>query len=60
MHVGGYSMTLEQKYAEYCQNDGRRYTHLPFIIWLKQVERRKDGKIYKGADTCKGPGEGRA
>lgn len=54
-------MTLEQKkYAEYCRNDGRRYTHLPFIIWLKQVERRKDGKIYKGADTCKGPGEGRA
>ena len=23
------------EYSNYCENDGRKHTHLPFVIWLK-------------------------
>ena len=40
---------INKSYWSYCENDGRKSIHLPFIIWLKQVA-KIDPKDYYGDD----------
>ena len=40
---------INRKYWEYCDKDGHKLYHLPFIIWLKQVA-KIDPKDYYGKE----------
>ena len=49
----GFNMTdmeiekINNEYLEYCNRDGKKIYHLPFIIWLKQVAKIKPLDYYK-------------
>lgn len=37
---------INQRYEDFCKNDGKKQYHLPFIIWLKQVARINPSEYY--------------
>lgn len=43
---------INKSYWSYCENDGRKSVHLPFIIWLKQVA-KINPKDYYGDNYSK-------
>lgn len=45
--MNDYNKLLEE-YIEYCNHDGKKMFHLPFIIWLKQVKKIKVDEEMQG------------